>query len=62
MTPEQIEKINKLAGCTFKPGSWDKRFVRSLKESSEQTPNKELSVKQIEWVDKLTYKYRRQIP
>ena len=48
-------KLLALYKCTFLPGSWDKRFVHGLVNAAEITD------KQAEWIDKLTYKYRRQL-
>lgn len=64
ITPEQQEKLRRLASARFLPGSWDKRFVRqiwggvSLAEEEGGIP--EITAAQAEWIDKLFQKYRRQ--
>lgn len=60
MTNEQHEIIRQLhEGVTILPGTWDKRFIRSMFFSK---PNYNLSEGQNEWIFKLLYKYRKQIP
>lgn len=54
-TDLERKAIAALGHCTFLPGSFDKRFVRGLQ------PATELTVKQREWLQKLFYKYRRQM-
>jgi hypothetical protein len=56
MTPEQQRLVKALNGCTMLPGSAEKRFVRSL-EGHEA----ELSEKQAAWLERLRYRYRRQL-
>lgn len=63
MTPEEIEDLAESVGeVSTLPGTFDKRFVNMLWWRSKQEPKAELSPKQIKWVFKLAYKYRRQIP
>lgn len=59
MTTDEMQAVMALVRCTFLPGSWDKRFVRALGQHARDTP---LSDKQREWLWKLVWKYRRQIP
>lgn len=62
MTKEQIEIITNLyKKVTMLPGTWDKSFVRKL-YSTDWTKEKVLTDKQEEWIYRLLYKYRRQIP
>ncbi len=60
MTEQEQKQIRTLAGCTFQPASWDKRFVKSLDFLRTDSPDKYLTIKQAEWLEKLTHKYRRQ--
>ncbi len=58
MSEEQMVKLKLLSRCTFQPGSWPKRFVRDM---SSKPDDYEPSVHQAFQIDKLYYKYRRQI-
>jgi hypothetical protein len=50
--------IHRLARCRLMVGSWDKRFIREITAfPGERT----LSVKQAAMIEKLAYKYRRQL-
>jgi len=53
-TSEEIQLINKLRGCRFLPGSFDKKFIRDI-----NTEN--ISALQHWWIYKLGFKYRKQI-
>lgn len=59
MTPIQIKALSLLSGCTFLPGSFDKRFVRDLSSLPDKEA-KELTDKQKRYLWKLVYKYRKQ--
>lgn len=62
MTPEQIQICLALGTkVTFLPGSWDKRMAGSLCGMA-RVGKGELTEKQNEWMYRLLYKYRRQIP
>ena len=50
--------IQRLRQCTFLPGSWEKRFVRSL---ADKQPPYQLTPKQREWLGKLAHRYRKQL-
>jgi uncharacterized protein (TIGR02996 family) len=52
------QAIELLAGCNFLPGSFDKRFARTL---GEYKPDHRLTAKQRACLWKLVKKYRRQI-
>jgi len=58
MTTEQYVKIHALSLCTFLPASYDKRFVRDM---TCLPFDHELSDKQSVFLDKLYYRYRKQI-
>ena len=60
ITDAQREQIRLLAGCTFLPASWDKRFVRALKAEEARGDAATLTDSQCEWLDRLTHRYRRQ--
>lgn len=59
MTDIERAAVAGLWRCTFLPGTWDKRFSRAL---AKRDASKPLSEKQQEWLWKLVWKYRRQIP
>lgn len=50
-----------LYNCTFLPGSWDKRFVGAMWATADSSPEKELTPKQAENLDRVFFKYRKQI-
>ena len=55
-----ILRAKALANCTFLPASWDKRFARDMaRQANAETPV--FSEKQIENINRLAWKYRRQI-
>jgi hypothetical protein len=59
MTDDERAAVAGLWRCTFLPGSWDKRFARAL---AQRDASKPLSDKQRDWLWRLVWKYRRQIP
>ena len=62
MNEEIKEKIRLLAGCTFLPGSYNKRFAASLAAMAAKDPPIELTTKQATNLDRLFHMHRRQIP
>lgn len=62
MTTEQIEISIALGDVTYLPGSFNKRLGLALHYMAINNPEKELSESQNEWMYRLLYKYRRQIP
>lgn len=60
MTPDEIHIISKLTLVRFLPASWAKRFVKDI--ASVAKPETELSEKQSEWIYRLLYTYRKQVP
>lgn len=58
MQPKHQEAIKALNRCRFMPGSWDKRFVRDMAYLSDYAM---LTAKQEEWIDRLLYRYRKQL-
>ena len=58
MTETERRAFLALNGCTFLPGSYDKRFARSF---SNPPADYELSEKQRAFLWKLVWKYHRQI-
>lgn len=58
MEPRHYQAIQKLARCRFLPGSFDKCFVRSM---AMLGPYDLLSERQAEWVERMAYRYRRQM-
>ena len=61
MTPLQIQMIVDLHRCTFLPGSFEKRFVKSLFARAAKDPNKPLTGKQESYMYELYHKYRKQV-
>lgn len=53
-TKTEIEIINKLLGCRYLPGTFDKKFPKGIDV-------KNVSPLQKWWIYKLGYKYRKQI-
>lgn len=53
-TSTELDILNRLQGCRFLPGSFDKKFPRNI-----DTLN--VSPLQQWWIYKLGYKYRKQI-
>lgn len=63
MKEEEIKVVLALGSqVTFLPGSWDKRFAHQMYQHAFKTPEKELTISQREWIFRLLYKYRRQVP
>ena len=62
MTTAEIEISISFNRVTFLPGSWDKRYARQWANQAESNPAYELTDKQSEWIYRLLYKYRRQLP
>jgi hypothetical protein len=62
MTPEQNDICTALGKVTYLPASFDKRFGNNLYGLAQSQPEKELSEKQNEWMYRLLYKYRKQLP
>lgn len=62
MTKEEIEIAKSFDRITFLPGSWNKRFAQGVKSQAILRPGDELSGKQKEWMYRILYTFRRQIP
>ncbi len=54
MTDQQKEIVTALYNCSMLPGSWNKRFVRTIVDKPELTDE------QNEWIYRLLYTYRKQ--
>jgi hypothetical protein len=50
-----------LAGCSFLPGCWDKRFARDMAFIAEHSREKDFSERQRVHLVRLAHKYRRQL-
>jgi hypothetical protein len=61
MTDEQKRKATALRKCTFPVGSSQKRFARDMADVALHHPEKELTEKQVKYLDILFHQYRRQI-
>jgi len=62
MTTEQIEIAKAFVNVTFLPGSWNKRFAQTMMIKATNSPEENISEKSNEWLYRLLYTYRRQIP
>lgn len=62
MTEEQKQICVKLHGVRVLPGTFDKRFIKSLYSLVATKPDSPLSDSQNEWMFRLLYKYRKQLP
>jgi hypothetical protein len=62
MTEDQKKICIGLGNVSYLPACFDKRFGNNLASIAQTEPEKELSEKQIEWMFRLLYKYRRQLP
>lgn len=62
MTALQQLRAKSLAACTMCPGSWEKRFSRDMASIATARPEMILTSKQIEWLNKLSWRFRRQMP
>lgn len=62
MTPEQMSIAKALGNVTYLPASFDKRMGLNMSYLAHNNPDKEISEKQNEWLYRLLYKYRKQIP
>lgn len=61
MTPAQIEAAIALEKCTFLPGSYEKKFARGMAAIATSEPGRELTDKQLAYLEKLLHRYRRQL-
>jgi len=63
MTADEIKICTSLKYCvTHLPGTWNKRFANNLAAQAENKPESDLTEKQKEWMYRLLYTYRRQVP
>lgn len=62
MTPQQLEISQALGQVKYLPASFDKRLARGISLTAKHAPEIDLTEKQNEWMYRLLYKYRRQIP
>jgi len=61
MTEREKIAARTLARCRFAVGSYDKRFARDMASIANNKPETELSEKQLAYLWKCVYRYRRQI-
>lgn len=62
MTDDEIKIATNLGTVRTSSGGFDKRFISAISSQARTEPNKELSDKQKEWMLRLVYKYKKQIP
>jgi hypothetical protein len=51
-----------LGNVRYLPGSFDKRFALNMSSIARLQPEKVLSKSQNEWMFRILYKYRKQLP
>ena len=61
MTAKEQDICLALGGVRYLPGGWDKRFGNNLNILAG-TPGKDLTEHQREWMYRLLFKYRKQLP
>lgn len=61
MSEYLIDLIKRLHGCTFLPGSSEKRFIRQMRARSISEPEKPLTEKQMLYLGQIQYRYRKQL-
>jgi hypothetical protein len=62
MSEQEKEVIGALDRVTYLPGSWNKKFAGAMVSLMRTSPDKALSEKQGQWIYRLLYRYRRQVP
>lgn len=62
MTSDEIKIALAFNSVTFLPGSFDKRLANSMSGIAQYSPDKNITERQSEWMYRLLYKYRKQIP
>lgn len=62
MTDHEIALAKALAACSYLPGSPDKRFAHTMAAAATNTPGIALSVKQQAYLQRMAWRYRRQLP
>lgn len=62
MTTDEISIATLLNSCSLLPGSFNKRFIKSIYYQAINKPESELTEKQKEWLFRLLYTYRGQVP
>lgn len=61
MTSQERHMALALSGCTFLPGTREKRFVRDMAWKAENEPDTPLTRKQAAYLLVVFYKYRKQL-
>jgi hypothetical protein len=59
MTPDETRIIEGLSGCSFLPGSSQKRFIRQIFARDRAKP---LTERQAAWLWAIAWSWRRQLP
>lgn len=62
MTNDEQTICKAIGTVRFLPGSWDKRFANNMAALAVSDPQVELSAGMKEWIYRILYKYRRQLP
>jgi len=62
MTPEEILIAKNLGTVKTLPGSWAKKFITVMHYKAEHLAGIDLTDSQKEWLFRLLYTYRKQIP
>lgn len=61
MTPFQVIRAQALERCSLLPASADKRFIRDMAFRPRQAPPPSLTERQALHLERLAWKYRRQL-
>lgn len=62
MTPAEYRISIALERVRCLPGGWDKRFIKSIVYKRATAPKTGLTKKQHQWLLRLLYKFRAQVP
>lgn len=62
MTADEIIIAKSFSNVTFLPGSFNKRLARSMQFIADKYPEQPITERQSEWIYRLLYTYRKQIP
>lgn len=62
MTPREIEICRALESVSFFPGTRKKSFAKQMIEHMRRQPDEPISAKQSDYLEKLVFVYRRQLP
>lgn len=62
MSPDEIKIARSFSRITFAPATFNKRFALNMNSLAETNPDQEITEKQREWMYRILYTFRRQVP